>query len=162
VGGDHQLGGRRRLCSQGSRQSNLVLFGSAREGSDPVSCRHVRGSLGLVLAPSRGPGHIQHSRHAQLAGEPTSLSPVKRVWGQYAGVMCGRWWLLWWSTKTPHRTGRGQSWSPKARSSHSSLSFPSLFPFTGEEGRLEGGGVAFQKPRFVRFTCKPYKFLVNW
>jgi len=118
------------LCSQGSRQSNLVLFGSTREGSDPVRCRYVRGSLGRIVSPSRGVRFYPAFPACPADGGVHCPSPRKTGGGWYAGVMCGRWRLLWRSPKTPHRVGEGQSWPPKARSSHSppSLGGPVLVP----------------------------------
>jgi len=95
LGGGRSSGcGHRRLCSQGSRQSNwfrLVQPGGAR-------ILPVVGAFGSRWVPSRvssAPG-VSSRR-----GGP----PRKR----YAGIMCRRGWLLRWSTKTPHRASRAKA-----------------------------------------------------
>jgi len=66
-------------AAKGFGSPYLVLFGSTREGSDPVRCRHAWESLGE--SPLRG-RPIQHSRCAQRAGGSTA-SPRKK-----GGTVC--------------------------------------------------------------------------
>jgi len=105
-GGRSPACGYRRLCSQGPRQPNLVPFGSARGGSGPAGLQSRSGVVGYL-----------HGYPARLAwppaGEPTALKK------RYAGVMCRRGWLLWWSPKTPHwalraKAGRQRLGRPRA------------------------------------------------
>jgi len=77
VGGDLQLGGCRRLCSQGSRQSvsGSVWLSQGGLGSCPLQARFG----GRWVGPSpHGGGSIQHSRRAQRMGEPTVRAPRKK------------------------------------------------------------------------------------
>jgi len=146
VGGDLQQGGRRRLRSQGSRQSvsGSVWLSQGGLGSRPLQAR-PRGSLGEPVSSSRGRRAHPAFPACPAGGGVHCPRPRKKGGGQYAGVMCGRWWLLWGSPKTLHRAGEGQSWPPKARSSPSLLGGPGG-PFNKGRPGVWEGVAAFQKP----------------
>jgi len=128
----HQLGGRRRLRSQGSRQPKPGSVWFTQGGLGPCPLQALPGVVGWHISPTlplRGGGvecALQHAWRAQRAGESTGPSkrPVCRGHVQARAVALeGRQRLL-----------AGVAWAKagrqKARSSPLSLSpFPGLLSY---------------------------------
>jgi hypothetical protein len=153
VGGDLQLGGRRRLCSQGSRQSvsGSVWLSQGGLGSCPLQARSgVVGSARPLAGAGRSsiPG-APSGRGSSLPALPRKKGSAGSMPGSCAGdggCSGGR-------QRLP--IGLARAKAGRQRLGRRTLPFPlgegggsgpsrGLAPFSPQPG--EGGGAAFQKP----------------